>query len=41
VRWTSVDDRKTQMQKLKEHEKSKDFFCPVSDAFRVATLVAL
>ena len=26
---------KTQPQKLKEHEKSKDLFCAVSDAFRV------
>ena len=27
---------KTQTQELKTHEKSKDFFCAVSDAFRVA-----
>ena len=33
---SSVVKMKTQTQKLKEHEKSKDFFCIVSDAFRVA-----
>jgi low affinity Fe/Cu permease len=27
---------KTQPQKLKEHEKAKDFFCTVSDTFRLA-----
>src|SRR5438552_6411694 len=27
---------KTQTQELKKHEKSKDIFCTVSDAFRVA-----
>ena len=32
----SLGDMKTQTQKLKEHEKSKDFFCTVTDAFRVA-----
>src|SRR5437763_9015307 len=26
---------KTQVEKLKEHEKERDFFCVVSDAFRV------
>src|SRR5438477_6812950 len=27
--------RETQMEKLREHEKKRDFFCVVSDAFRV------
>jgi len=27
---------KTQEQELKKHEKSKDFFCTVKDAFRVS-----
>jgi low affinity Fe/Cu permease len=31
---------KTQTRKLKEHEKSKGFFCTVSDAFRVAARYA-
>jgi low affinity Fe/Cu permease len=30
----------TQRQKLKAHEKSKDFFCTVSDAFRIAARLA-
>src|SRR5437773_3721462 len=27
--------QETQVEKLKEHEKERDFFCVVSDAFRV------
>lgn len=33
---TAIGRMKTGQQKLKEHEKSKDFFCMVSDAFRIA-----